>query len=127
MKAKMIVHKCLQDSQDLGSDNEHMNSRVFFTLEIDGKRFENLHADIKLSVGGEFEKDNIEVFLPEEYKGRLNYDDFRKSIETYYRSLIGSQGTGIRVSGGGSVRMRNNTFQKEMIFEFDISEPNASW
>jgi hypothetical protein len=127
MKAKMIINKCLQDSQDLGGGDDHMNSRVYFTLEIDGKNVGDLYADIKQAVGGEFEKDNIEVYLPEEYKGKLNYEDFRNAVEKYYRSLIGTQGQGIRVSGSSSVHMRNNTFVKEMIFQFNIKDSNLGW
>lgn len=38
-KAKIIFHKCVQDSQDYGSDDEHMVFRVFFNLEIGKERF----------------------------------------------------------------------------------------
>jgi len=38
-KAKIIFYKCVQDSQDYGSDDEHMVSRVFFNLEIGEERF----------------------------------------------------------------------------------------
>jgi len=38
-KAKVIFHQCIQDSQEYGSDDEHMVSRIFFILEIGEERF----------------------------------------------------------------------------------------
>ena len=32
--ARVTFYKCIQDSQDYGSDDEHMVSRIFFFLEI---------------------------------------------------------------------------------------------
>ena len=127
MKVIMTIHGCQQISQALGSNDEHMISRVFFSLDIGGKKTDNLHADIKQTVGSDFEKSNFEISPPEEYKGQLNYSDFRNSIESYYRSLVGSQGGGIRVPNGGAVNMENNFFPKEMTFEFDANASNAGW
>lgn len=126
-KAKVTFHKCLQDSQDLGSDDEHMVSRVFFTLEIDGKIFNDLHVDLKQSVGSDFETGCIEVGHPKGYKGPFNYTVFRDGVEKYYRSLVGSQGRGIRTQGGSRVRMRNNTFIQELTIEFEVGDADASW
>jgi len=40
LTAKITFYKCVQDSQDYGSDDEHMVSRVFFILEIGDKKFD---------------------------------------------------------------------------------------
>ena len=50
-KAKLVFHKCIQDSQDYGSDDERMVSRVFFTLTVAGNEHPDLYADIKQTVG----------------------------------------------------------------------------
>jgi hypothetical protein len=55
-KAKIVFQKLIQDSQDYGSDDEHMVSRAFFTLEIEGDRHADMFVDIKQPVGGDFEK-----------------------------------------------------------------------
>jgi hypothetical protein len=116
--ARVTFYKCIQDSQDYGSNDEHMVSRVFFFLEIDEKRLD-LHADIKQTVGSSFETEN--------YKGPFNYDAFRDAAEKYYRSLVGSLGGGIRIQGGTNIRMRNNTFIQNMIAEFEVKEGSAGW
>lgn len=124
---KITFHKCIQDSQDYGSDEEHMISRVFFSLEIEGQKYENLHVDIKQVVGSNYESSPIEVCRPQGYQGPLNYEAFRNSVEEYYRSLVGSSGSGIHISGGTNVRMRNNVFVKEATVEFPVGEKEAGW
>jgi hypothetical protein len=126
-KAKLTFHKCIQDSQDYGSDDEHMVSRVFFTLTVAGKEHPDLYADIKQTVGADFESGPIEVGRPHGYEGPINYEAFRAIVEKYYRSLVGSQGRGIRISGGRNIRMRNNTFIQQVSFEFDVDEGEAGW
>ena len=32
-KVKITFHKCIQDSQEYGSNDEHMVSRIFFSIE----------------------------------------------------------------------------------------------
>jgi hypothetical protein len=53
-KFKVTFHEVIQDSQVFGSNDEHMVSRVFFSLEVDGKRPGDFYADLKQAVGNEF-------------------------------------------------------------------------
>ena len=125
-KAKLTFHRCIQDSQDYGSDDEHMVSRVFFTLDVAGRQHPDLHADIKQAVGSSFETGPIEVGSPQGYDGPINYEEFRNSVEQYYRELVGSQGSGIRISGGSNIRMRNNTFIRQKSVEIEVGTREQS-
>ena len=49
--AKITFHELIQDSQDYGSNDEHMVSRVFFDLEFDGETKRGLYAHVKQPVG----------------------------------------------------------------------------
>lgn len=120
-KARVTFHTLIQDSQEYGSDDEFMVSRVFFTLEIDGKKFENLFADLKQTVGSDFETGSIEVSPPRGYEGRFNHAAFSEGATKYFRSLVGSKGTGVRTEGSRNIRMQNNIFKKEMAIEFEIN------
>ncbi len=119
-KMKGLFYKCVQDSQEYGSNDEHMVSRVFFSLEIDGKKYDGLYSDIKQTVGSSFETGVVEVSPPLGYDGPLNYMAFRDAAEKYFRQLVGSTASGIHISGGSNIRMRNNTFVFSMPFEFDV-------
>ncbi len=125
-KASGTFLRCTQDSQEYGSNDEHMVSRVFFNMNIDGK-FYYSYADIKQLVGGSYETDPIEVGRPIGFKGSFNYEAFRAEAEKYYRSLVGSNAGAIRITEGTNIRMFNNRFEERMPFEFDISGSDAGW
>ncbi len=125
--ATITLHKLIQDSQDYGSDDEHMVSRVFFDLTIDGKKYEGLYADVKQPVGGSFESSALEVSSPANYKGPFNHEAFRGIVEQYYRGLVGASGSGIHISGGSNIRMRNNTFVRSVTAEFQVTVTGGPW
>jgi hypothetical protein len=119
-RARVTFNRCVQDSQKYGSNDEFMVSRVFFTFETGGRGYRNLYADVKQRVGSSYESGPLEVSAPAGYEGPFNYCAFRDAAEKYYRSLVGSQAKGVHIEGGSNIRMRNNTFSKEMQEEFDV-------
>ena len=129
---RVVFEKCIQDSQEYGSTDEMMVSRVFFTIEVKGKtaskatvhRFNRINANLKQAVGGAFEQSPIEVEFPcdsagNPYAGPLDYQRFRNAAEGYYRSLVGSMGTGIHIQGGWNIRMYGNLLVKQDSVEFE--------
>jgi hypothetical protein len=122
---RITFQKIIQDSQEYGSDDEHMVSRAFFNIQIDGENRGDFSVDVKQIVGGDFETTPLEVGVPEGYKGP--YEPFRQAVEVYYRSQVGSSGRGIHIAGGGNVRMYNNTFISTKIVEFDTEGSDAGW
>ena len=126
---KVAIHfdHILQDSQDLGSDDDHMISRVFFAITVGDESFANLYADIKQTVGADFATDPLEVSQPANYTGPLDFNAFRKCVEEYYRKFVGAQGSGVRVAPKAGVRMRNNNFGGAWSCSFDASETTTAW
>jgi len=118
-KFRITFHRCVQDSQEYGSNAEHMVSRVFFTLAVNGKNVGDYEADLKQTVGDDFESGSIEVSKPHGYDGAWNHAKFSDAASKYFRSLVGSQGTGIRITNSTNIRMQNNKFGKEWTVEFD--------
>ncbi len=125
--AKVVFQKLIQDSQDYGSDDQHMVSRAFFSIDVGGNVTEGAYVDIKQPVGSDFETTPLEVSQPTGYNGPFNYEAFRQSAENYYRKLIGSQGSGIHIPGGENIRMRNNTFVQNFTVEFEVSNESPAW
>ncbi len=128
--SKVTIHleKLIQDSQEYGSDDEHMVSRVFFSLEAGGALHGDLYADVKQSVGGSFNSSPLEVSAPHGYEGSLNCEAFRHIIEDYYRSLAGAKGTGIHIGAGASnIRMFNNTFIQSSDVEIEGESSGGGW
>lgn len=124
--ARVTFKTLIQDSQDFGSDNDHMISRVFFDLEVGGRRYDDLHVDLKQIVGSSIESDPIEVGRVIGYSGPMNYEMFRDEAEKYFRSLIGSSGAGIHIQGASNIRMRNNTFEASCTVELPVTR-DGGW
>ncbi|TAN44401.1 MAG: hypothetical protein EPN22_06810 [Nitrospirae bacterium] len=127
IKATILFHKCLQDAQEYGSNDEHMVSRIFFSLKFPDKQINDLYTDIKLAVGDQYEGGSIEVGKPQGYSGPLNYSAFREAVEKYYRHLVGSSASAIRISGGSNIRMVNNLFVVPMTADIEIDETSGGW
>lgn len=125
--AKVVFQRLVQDSQEYGSTDEHMVSRVFFSMEVDGSSFSDLYADVKQPVGSSFESSPLEVSKPVGYKGPFDHTAFSNVVEKYYRGLIGAAGQGIHISGGGNIRMRNNIFVQLAVAEFEVGASGGAW
>ena len=138
-KLKINFHKCIQDSQEYGSNDEHMVSRIFFSIEVTKienneakvEKYDDLYADIKQVIGGKFEENPIEVSFPyfssgEPYSGVMDYQAFRNAAEDYFRGLVGTKASGIHIEGGSNIRMYNNLLTKEHSVDFEASNTRNS-
>jgi len=118
----------IQDSQDFGSNDDHMVSRVFFDMVIGDRTYTDLSADIKQPVGSNFETTFLEISKPKGYNGPFNHMAFRNAVEKYYRDLVGSSSSAIHISKGASnIRMQNNLFSREVHVEFKVSKEGTTW
>ncbi|MBZ5552634.1 MAG: hypothetical protein LAO21_07940 [Acidobacteriia bacterium] len=110
--AKVMFHKCIQDSVDYGSDDEHMVSAVFFDLETNGQVHPDLSVEIRQMVGG----GPMDVGDPKGYAGPINRTAFRQAVEAYFRELIGPEGS--EDAQGG--RLQNNIFLEDKVVEIEV-------
>jgi hypothetical protein len=127
MKAKVTFHKLVQDTQDLAASDpnqNHMVSRAFFTLDVGGKQYADMSVTLRQPFGTDYADEPIEVEKPSgSYAGNWNHNDFRDTVEDYYRGAIGSGGRGIRLGPGSqNIRMRNNTFGFSKSYDIDIPD-----
>jgi hypothetical protein len=114
----------IQDSQEFGSTDEHMISRVFFDLTIDGKPHQDLYCIVKQSVGSWYVDAPLEVSKPVGYKGPFNHQAFSHAVEQYYRKSF----RGIAMLGAGAiVRMQHNRFDRPETVVFDSKADGTSW
>ncbi len=104
-----------------------MVSRIFFSLQLPDKQIDNLYVDIKQTVGDKFEGGTLEVGRPQGLKGNLDYLMFRDAVESYYRSLVGSSGRGIRVEGASDTIMMNSIFEFPMTKTITVDTESGGW
>ena len=128
MKATVTFKRCVQNSQEFGSDDEHMVSRVWLSVEVGGQVYDELHVDLKQPVGADYEKDPLEVGKPQGYGGPYNHQEFCRIATDYYRRLVGSGGHGIRISRGAkNIRMRDQFFGIQQSYVIVVEEESLGW
>jgi hypothetical protein len=119
-KSNVRFYECIQNVQELGSDEECMQSILFFDLTVDEKTLAGIQCTIKQSVGSNYEKDKaLEVYTPP-ISINFNYEKFREAATKYYFELVGSQGTMIRIENCSNVMMTNCSYYTERVY--DISD-----
>lgn len=126
--AQITFYKCIQDSQEFGSDNEHVVSRVFFKVTVNEKTLEyfcNIIQDYGSSFS--YETDPLQVSNPFSQDIRINYEQFRSSVESYYRTCVGSTANGIRIEGSTNVRMQHNIFSTLQTVSIQTGENSPAW
>lgn len=122
----VTLEKCIQDSQEYGSDDEHMISRVFFSIDADG-RHSTGHVDIKQTVGSDYESGPIEVGAPVGYAGPFNQEVFRREVTSYFRNCVGSAASVIRLGPGAKNVRMHSTFVRQRAFEFEADAGGRAW
>jgi hypothetical protein len=133
--------KCIVDSQEFGSDNEHMNSRVFFSIskveDIEGVEAIDLECTVRQPAGESYSYESapIEVDIPEELKRKINYSEFRDAIEKYFKSIISKDGAlsdilGKEIIGNNATfRIDNSSFAQggDAVIHGNISQGHGGW
>ena len=128
-KALLIFNTIIQDSQEFGSNNEHMVSQVFFDLRVGADLHTGLAADIKQAVGDDYENAPLEVSMPQSLADSVNYAEFWKLVEQYYRDSFGSTGSAFPLGPGAKGRMMHNVVNRRSVAEIELldSQHKAGW
>jgi hypothetical protein len=127
MKATVKFSHLILDSQQLGSDDAHMMSRVFFSLEVAGETYPGLHANIKQTIGVSREYGPPQIFKPTGYHGPFNQEAFRAAAEKRYRDCVTKHRLMFQNGSDAAVRMRNCTFYVASETTFEVDPNNRTW
>ncbi len=125
-RGKIVFREILQDSQDIGGDDEHMVSVILFNLELEDRTLKDLRSSIKQTIGTNYAKAPLEVEYPPAIVGIVPYDVFRLHAEQYYRDSFGATGRAVNTDSGGHVIMQNNIIQMNKKVAVDIIDPSKT-
>ncbi len=126
-KAHVLFKRIIVDSQSIECfkpSDDHMISRLFFDLEIDGKHYSDMMVEVKQPYGTKYELEPVEVSkLIGPYQGNWNHNYFSELVDKYYKSLIGKKGKIIKITDEArATTFRNCTFHLQEKFEFEIPD-----
>jgi hypothetical protein len=71
-RVRVKLKKCIQNSQEAGSNDSHMISRVFYEMVVNGNKQGSFYSDITQPVGSEYVAEDLEVTAPNGYKGAFD-------------------------------------------------------
>lgn len=129
-KIRIRFHEIVQGVQEIGSQGDHMVSRLKFSAEVDGKVFNGLEVDVQQPHGTNYANEPLEVKVPMGgYSGPWNHQAFADLCEHYYRKAIGSASAIIAIGPGAiNVKMSANRFTFPFSGEFEANEEShGAW
>jgi len=117
--ATVAFRRCIFNSPEFGSDEDHVGSRVFFDLSVADEGYANLCVDIRQLVRAGAEREPLLVTHPSNYSGPFNFQVFQGLVEFYYRHAVGGK-WGMFGMREISMRLENWTVEQEMLVQFEV-------
>lgn len=109
--ATMRFRSCLANTPEAGSDEKQVGSRIFFDLNIEGREFVDVYADVRVNRKGDAA---LCVTSPRGYDGPLNLPVFQGLVEFYYRQVTGGSLDGL------GLRLQDWMIEQEMVVQFEV-------
>ncbi|MCZ6801362.1 MAG: hypothetical protein O7F12_12830 [Nitrospirae bacterium] len=117
--ATVAFRRCIINSPEYGSDEDHVGSRIFFDLAMDDVGFANVYVDVRQFLDEAAEDQPLLVSPPQGYDGPLNSLVFQGVIEFYYRHAVGAKWSMLGMKGV-SMRLEGWMVEQEMLVEFEV-------
>ena len=124
--ANIAFRRCVVNSPDLGSDEDHIGSRVFFDLALEDEAYANVCVDVRQLVRDGTEHEPLLVSHPDGYDGPLNFQVFQCLVEFYYRQAVGDK-WGMLGDRGIGMRLEDWVIEHEMLVQFELYDDEAGW
>ncbi len=109
--AMMTFRRCVVNASEAGSDEKQAGSRIFFDLNIEGREFVDVYADVRVKRKGGAP---LCVTPPRGYDGPLNLQVFQGLVEFYYRHATGGGPDGF------GLMLPDWTIEQEMVVQFEV-------
>lgn len=86
--AKVIFHELVEYSQDAARNYTHKISRVYYSLEVEGRTINNLFSDVRQQTNGDSGSGTIEVKPPPGYRGELDGKALCEAVRKYCKNIV---------------------------------------
>ena len=116
MKTRIIFHKVVQDSRELGGSETHAVSRVHFDLEQGEESYQGLFVDLTEPVNTTHETGDVTVGTFDA-PVKLNREAFERAVCSYYQSLVQSAGYGKHLAKDKGFRSHDDVLGLEQVVE----------
>lgn len=107
----VTFRRCLVNTAEAGSHETQIGSRVFFDLNIEGREFVDVYADVRVNREGD---SSLCVTPPRGYEGPLNLQVYQGLVEFYYRQATGGGPDGL------GLMLPDWMIEQEMVVQFEV-------
>lgn len=129
--ARILFTRMVQHEQvhgDVDANRDHMESTLYFTMEIDGHRYEDMKVDVSHPFGTRMQQGQLEVGKPVgSYKGPFNHARFANEVDKCVRRCIGSEGASLSLGDSESTSMQGNVFEINQECKIEIPALGPAW
>ncbi len=119
--ATITFRRCFVNAPEYGSEEGPVGSRVFFDLNVEGREFVNVYADVKQAAREGTEHEPLIVVPPQGYDGPLNVQVFQSLVEFYYRHAVGGTWGMADVQGLG-MRLKDWVIEQDVRVQFEVDD-----
>ena len=116
----VTFRRCLVNAPEYGSDDNHVGSRVFFDLHLEGREFVNVYVDVRQVTREGAEREPLIVTPPRGYDGPLDVHVFQSLVEFYYRHAVGGA-SGLFGGRGLGMRLTDWVIEQDVRVRFEVS------
>ena len=122
-KANVIFHALFFDPPEAAADGAYLVSKVIFDIELAGRNYSHLFADIRRPMRINVDEESLEVI----YELPFACKTFAAAARTYYRTVLGPHGAMLTPSGPKGMRRQGNVFSTlEMHVVLEVDDPAPS-
>ena len=122
--ATVAFRRCIINSPDYGSDEDHVGSRIFFDLAMDDVGFANVYVDVRQCLDEAAEDQPLLVSPLQGYDGPFNALVFQGLVQFYYRHAVGVKWSMLGMKGI-SMRLEGWMVEQEMLVEFEVYDEDS--
>jgi hypothetical protein len=105
-KANVVFHALYLDPPGAAADDAYLVSKVIFDIELAGRNYSHLFADIRRPMGANVDEESLDVI----YDLPFACKTFAAAARTYYRTVLGPHGAMLTPSGPKGLRPQGNVF-----------------
>jgi hypothetical protein len=114
-KTKVIFHSIVEYSHDATREYHYKLSRVYYSLDIDGRQIDGLFSDVRQKTGNGSE--TLEVAPPPAYRGELDREALCRAVREYLKNIARLEKEKVEIPSYSTIPASSETIKHEMVVD----------
>jgi len=114
-KTKVIFHSIVEYSHDATREYNYKLSRVYYSLDIDGRQIDGLFSDVRQKT--ENGSETLEVAPPPAYRGELDRKALCRAVGKYMKDISQLEKEKVEIPSYSSIPASSETIKHEKVVD----------